>query len=265
MAVPRPQRLLCVVRATGKSGPARRPIIVVQTLTDSAVAIAASYAAKAFGIKTGTLMRDARQLCPAVIPVQANHRLYTEYHERILKAVDTCLPVENVCSIDEMACKLMGTERQVPAARQLAVKVKQALREQVGECLTCSIGIAPNVFLGKVGSDLQKPDGLVVITKADLPGILLGLQLQDIYGIGSAWSSGCTAPASSMSSSCGRQRRTGYARCGAGSTGCCFTRCCTASISSRRRRAIPKASAISMCWSRTCARRKARTILRSIC
>jgi DNA polymerase-4 len=161
-----------------------QPVIVVQTLTDSAVAIAASYAAKAFGIKTGTLMRDARQLCPAVIPVQANHRLYTEYHERILKAVDTCLPVAKVCSIDEMACKLMGTERQVPVARELAVKVKRALREQVGECLTRSIGIAPNVFLGKVGSDLQKPDGLVVITKHDLPDILLGLQLQDIYGIG---------------------------------------------------------------------------------
>jgi DNA polymerase IV len=116
--------------------------------------------------------------------VQANHGLYTEYHERILKAVDTCLPVEKVCSIDEMACKLMGTERQVPVAREPALKVKRALREQVGECLTCSIGIAPNVFLGKVGSDLQKPDGLVVITKDDLPGILLGLELQDIYGIG---------------------------------------------------------------------------------
>jgi DNA polymerase-4 len=161
-----------------------KPVIVVQTLTESAVAIAASYAAKGFGIKTGTLMRDARQLCPDVIPVQANHRLYSEYHERILKAVDTCLPVEKVCSIDEMACKLMGTERQVPIARELALKVKAALREQVGECLTCSIGIAPNVFLGKVGSDLQKPDGLVVITKDDLPGILLGLELQDIYGIG---------------------------------------------------------------------------------
>ena len=55
-----------------------RPVIVVQTMADSAVAIAASYAAKAFGIKTGTLVRDARRLCPHVIPVQANHRLYTE-------------------------------------------------------------------------------------------------------------------------------------------------------------------------------------------
>ena len=78
-----------------------KPVIVVQTPTDTAVAIAASYAAKGFGIKTGTLVRDARQLCPDVITVQANHRLYTEYHERILKAVDTCLPVEKVCSIDE--------------------------------------------------------------------------------------------------------------------------------------------------------------------
>src|SRR5271169_3277780 len=161
-----------------------QPVIVVQTLTESAVAIAASYAAKAFGIKTGTLMREARRLCPDVVPVQVNHRLYTDYHERILKAVDNCLPVEKVCSIDEMACRLMGTERQVDVARELALKVKRALREQVGECLTCSIGLAPNVFLGKVGSDLQKPDGLVVITHDDLPGILLGLELQEIYGIG---------------------------------------------------------------------------------
>jgi DNA polymerase IV len=161
-----------------------KPVIVVQTLSDSAVAIAASYAAKAFGIKTGTVVREARRLCPDVIPVQANHRLYTDYHERILKAVDTCLPVDKVMSIDEMACRLMGTERQVDVARELALKVKRALREQVGECLTCSIGIAPNVFLGKVGSDLQKPDGLVIITHDDLPDILLGLELQEIYGIG---------------------------------------------------------------------------------
>ena len=86
-------------------------------LTDSAMAIAASYAARVFGIKTGTLVRDARRLCPAVITVEANHRRYTDYHERILKAVDTCLPVEKVCSIDEMACRLMGTERQPAAAR----------------------------------------------------------------------------------------------------------------------------------------------------
>src|SRR5215472_1682557 len=65
-----------------------KPVIVVQTLTESAVAIAASYAAKAFRIKTGTTLREARRLCPDVIPIQANHRLYSEYHQRILTAVD---------------------------------------------------------------------------------------------------------------------------------------------------------------------------------
>jgi DNA polymerase IV len=76
-----------------------------------------------------------------------------------------------------MVCRLMGTERQVPAARELALKVKRALRDQVGESLTCSIGIAPNVFLGKVGSDMQKLNGLVIITKDSLPDVLLGLEL----------------------------------------------------------------------------------------
>ena len=123
-----------------------QPVIVVQTLRESAVAIAASNAAKAFGIKTGTLVRAARRLCPAVIAVQANHRLYSDYHERILKAVDTCVPVEKVCSIDEMACRLMGTERQPATAREIALKVKHALCKR-GECLTGSIGVAPNVFL----------------------------------------------------------------------------------------------------------------------
>jgi DNA polymerase IV len=161
-----------------------KPVIVVQTLADSACAIAASYAAKAFGIRTGTLVRDARRLCPGVIPVQANHRLYTDYHERILQTVDSCLPVDKVMSVDEMACRLTGGERRVPIARELAMKVKRALHDQLGECLTCSIGLAPNVFLGKVGSDLQKPDGLVVITRDNLPEILLGLELPEIYGIG---------------------------------------------------------------------------------
>jgi DNA polymerase-4 len=69
-------------------------------------------------------------------------------------------------------------------ARELALKIKQVLREQVGACLTCSIGIAPNVFLGKVGSDLQKPDGLVVIRGDNLPDALVELELQEIYGIG---------------------------------------------------------------------------------
>jgi DNA polymerase-4 len=229
------------------------------------VAIAASYAAKAFGIKTGTLVRDARQMCPDVIAVQANHRRYTEYHERILKAVDTCLPVEKVCSIDEMACRLMGTERQMPVARELEFKLKRALRDHVGECLTCSIGIAPNVFLGKVASDMQKPDGLVVITAADLPEILLGLELQEIYGIGTRMEqrlhrAGILTVAELWNATPLRLRRVW-----GGINGVLFHQMLHGVDIQRRPRAFRKASAISMCWSRTCAPKRARMILRNTC
>ena len=121
-----------------------KPVIVVQTPADSAVAIAASYAAKAFGIKTGTLVRDARRLCPDVIPVRANHRLYTDYHERILKAVDTCMPVEKVMSIDEMARRLMDTERQVAVARELARKAKRALLDPYPSAVSPHVGNVKN-------------------------------------------------------------------------------------------------------------------------
>jgi hypothetical protein len=68
--------------------------------------------------------------------------------------------------------------------RELAIEVKCALCNRVGECLTCSIGIVPNVFLGKVDSELQKPDRLVVLTKDDLAEDLLRLTVHEIYGIG---------------------------------------------------------------------------------
>jgi DNA polymerase-4 len=161
-----------------------RPIAIVQTLTDSTCAIAASYEAKAFGIKTGTAIWEAKQKCPDLMLVKARHQLYVQYHHRILAAIDTCVPVTKICSIDEMACRLMGTERDVTEARTLAHKVKEAIQQQVGQCMTCSIGLAPSLFLGKIGSDMQKPNGLVVITKIDLPEILHRLKLTDIYGIG---------------------------------------------------------------------------------
>src|ERR1700745_3199436 len=82
-----------------------------QSEPDTAITIAASYATKAFGIKTGTLAREARQLCPNVIPVQANHRLYTDYPERILATVDTCLPIEKIMPFDGMVCRLTSAER----------------------------------------------------------------------------------------------------------------------------------------------------------
>src|ERR1700730_16792776 len=83
-----------------------KPVIVVPTMAETTCAIAASYPAKAFGIKTGTLVYEARRLCPDVQLVPAHHKLYVEYPHRILEAIDRHIPVEDVMSIDEVACRL---------------------------------------------------------------------------------------------------------------------------------------------------------------
>jgi DNA polymerase-4 len=161
-----------------------RPVGVVPMETDTTVCIAASYEAKAFGVKTGTLVKEARRLCPEMVFVEARHEIYVDYHHRIVKAVENCLPVTAVLSIDEMACRLMGRERPVMAAMRLAQRVKEAVRTQVGSTLRCSVGLAPNRYLAKIASDMEKPDGLVALTGDILRGALLTLELRDLPGIG---------------------------------------------------------------------------------
>jgi len=161
-----------------------KPIAVAPMDVDSTVCIAASYEAKAFGVKTGTMLRDARRLCPHLTVVEARPSLYVEYHHKLIAAVESCIPVDKVLSVDEMVCTLTGSQRQRERAIELAREIKQTIRSTVGTELRCSIGIAPNAFLSKTASDMQKPDGLVVIDLPDLPECLFTLELRDLTGIG---------------------------------------------------------------------------------
>jgi DNA polymerase IV len=161
-----------------------RPIAVVPVMADTTCAIAASYEAKAFGVRTGTRVGDAKQMCPGIELVEARHELYVEYHNRIVDAVERCVPVSAVLSIDEMASSLIGREQPLPAALDLAKRIKASIRENVGSALRCSIGLAPNRYLAKVASDMQKPDGLVALTLDQLPSALNGLTLRDLPGVG---------------------------------------------------------------------------------
>lgn len=160
-----------------------RPVGVVPMMADTTCCIAASYEAKAFGVKTGTQVAEARKLCPDMVFVEARHALYVEFHHRAIAAVDRVAPVERVLSIDEMACGLPMGWSSRERATALALRIKAGLREALGECLRVSVGIAPNVFLAKQASNLQKPDGLVVLDDTDLPGPLLRMKLDDLTGI----------------------------------------------------------------------------------
>jgi DNA polymerase-4 len=161
-----------------------RPVAVIPTEAETTFCIAASYEAKKFGVRTGTPVWEARRLCPGLVCVHADHRRYVTVHNRIVDAIGSVLPVEQVVSIDEMTCRLSADERHPDRARDLAVRIKGAIRERVGECLTCSIGAAPNTMLAKVASDMRKPDGLVVLADTDLPAALFGLNLRDFPGVG---------------------------------------------------------------------------------
>jgi DNA polymerase IV len=160
-----------------------KPIAVVPVMTDSSVAIAASYEAKKFGVKTGTKIGDAKKMCPGIILVDGRHSLYAHYHKRVKQAVESVLPIDRVCSIDEMQIRLLKTESDPDTAHSFALRIKKAIYEQVGEAMKCSIGIAPNAFLAKLGTEMQKPDGLVIIQASDLPHKLYSLKLTDFTGI----------------------------------------------------------------------------------
>ena len=161
-----------------------KPIGVVPLMAETTCCLAASYQAKKYGVKTGMLVADAREICPGITFVLARHDLYTLYHKTIVEAVDTCIPIDSIMSIDEMICELTGSQRELPNALKLVEKIKKTLRERVGETLTCSIGLATNRFLAKVASDMNKPNGLTVIRKEDIPIALYPLELQDFPGIG---------------------------------------------------------------------------------
>jgi DNA polymerase-4 len=162
-----------------------RPVAVVPMMADTTVCIAASYEAKAFGVKTGTVVADAKKMCPGLVLLEGRHELYTEYHHRIVEAVESCVPVTAVLSVDEMACRLMGRERPLLAAMELGRQVKARIRERVGSTLRSSVGLATNRYLAKVASDMEKPDGLVALPLDILSGALRQLTLRDLPGIGS--------------------------------------------------------------------------------
>src|SRR6185312_1559730 len=161
-----------------------KPLGVVGTMADTGALIAASYEAKAFGVKTLTKVGEAKKLIPDIILVDGSHAVYSEFSHKIAAAVERCCPVAHTPSIDEMVCQLIGREQQPPNARRIALEIKQVIQDDVGSTLRCSIGMAPNRYLAKIASDMQKPDGLIGLLPSQLPRAIAHLELRDLPGVG---------------------------------------------------------------------------------
>jgi DNA polymerase-4 len=161
-----------------------RPVGVVPMLADSTCLIAASYEAKKYGVKTLTNVGEAKAKIPDIALVVARHELYIDIHHRAVKAVDEIAPVRKVLSIDEMVCDLPAGYKTPERACELAIDIKRHLAASIGEYMKVSIGIAPNLFLAKLASDMQKPDGLVVLEEHDVPAKIRHLDLRALNGVG---------------------------------------------------------------------------------
>ncbi len=161
-----------------------KPVGVAPMLTEFTSCIAASYEAKAYGIKTGTLVAEARRLCPGIQIVVARPPCYVDIHHQIVDLVESCIHVDHVLSIDEMLCWLPNNWRSTEDVERIAAEIKYKLTKQFSTALTCSIGVAPNGWLAKVASKMRKPNGLLVIDSSSLPQVLHHLTLQDLHGIG---------------------------------------------------------------------------------
>ncbi|NSW82769.1 MAG: DNA polymerase IV [Syntrophothermus sp.] len=146
------------------------------------IVIAASYEAKKYGVKTGMLVSEAKGACPQGIFRVSDYPKYVQYSTRVLAIFREFTPLVEPFSIDEAFLDVTGCEKLFGPPVEIARKIKQQIREELD--ITCSIGIAPNKLLAKMAAELQKPDGLTVLTMEDVPTKLWPLPVRELFGVG---------------------------------------------------------------------------------
>lgn len=161
-----------------------RPLGVCAYLHKKGCVIAASIEAKRLGMKVGMSVEEAKMKVPGAVFVQNDPPKYRAVTSRVFGILHELTDCMEHYSIDEAFLDLTGWYRDAAEAAWVMTRVRRRIRDEVGDWLRCSIGIAPTRFLAKTASDLEKPNGLVVIDYDNLDEILAGLELQDVCGIG---------------------------------------------------------------------------------
>ncbi len=152
------------------------------------VVTAASYEARPFGCHSAQPMSIARRQCPQAIIMPVRGERYGEMSQRMFAILDEFSPLVEPLSIDEAFLDLTGTERALGEPEAVAFRLKERVKRDLQ--LTASVGLAPNKFLAKLASDMNKPDGLMVIHAQDIDRILLPLPVTRVWGIGKATAAG---------------------------------------------------------------------------
>jgi DNA polymerase-4 len=159
-----------------------KPIAVIGSAKRTVITTA-SYEARAFGVKTGMNVWQARQKCPQIILVVGDNRKYTWTSSQIFRMMLQFTPLVEVFSIDEAFLDVTGSMGLFGTPERIAFLLKAQIRHHFG--ITCSIGIAPNKLLAKLASEMKKPDGLTIIRPDEVSRALETIPARDLCGIGS--------------------------------------------------------------------------------
>jgi DNA polymerase-4 len=164
-----------------------KPLAIAAYATDAATIVSSSREARDLGIKTGMRVFEAKAIYPRILVQEPNPPLYRTVSDQLIDIMERHSPDILRMSIDEASMNLAGT----PNLRKLgtegvALAVKKAIREEVGECVTCSVGISTSIWMAKQASNLNKRDGLERIDHTNLVSVFERLQLTDLSGVAEA-------------------------------------------------------------------------------
>ncbi len=148
------------------------------------VVATASYEARPFGCRSAMPMVTAKRLCPQAIVLPVRGERYREVSQQMFAILEEYSPLVEPLSIDEAFLDLTGTERALGDPIAVAKQMKDRIRRELG--VTASVGVAPNKFLAKLASDMNKPDGLTVIREENIDHVLPPLPVTKLWGIGPA-------------------------------------------------------------------------------
>ncbi|GIP21243.1 DNA polymerase IV [Paenibacillus sp. J22TS3] len=145
------------------------------------VIVTCSYAARRLGISTGMLVSQALKLCPDLIVISPDFHLYRKYSKAFMDIAYGYTPLLQAVSIDECYLDITGS-KQFGTPLEIAEEIQGRIRNELG--LPCSIGVAPNKLLAKMGSDMKKPNGITVLRIRDVPKLLWDKPCAEMFGIG---------------------------------------------------------------------------------
>jgi DNA polymerase-4 len=147
--------------------------------TKRGVVSTASYEARKYGIHSAMPLRTAHKLCPQAIFLPVDYEEYSRVSKNFKSVLKEISPVMEDVGIDEAFLDISDTGR---SGEEIAQEIKRRIHKETG--LTCSIGIAPNKLLAKIASDMQKPDGLTILTENDIEKRIWPLPVRKLYGVG---------------------------------------------------------------------------------